>query len=181
VLTAALARPEPQIRDLFERFVPDDLRVKRLGSVVKPEQILALQGNADRGKAVFQSATLQCVSCHRIAGTGGTLGPDLTQIGKKYTRGQILESILQPSKSIDPQYVAYLAELSDGKVLTGLLGAKTDKEVVLKLPGDKEVRIATDKIERLVPQTISLMPELLLRDLTAEQAADLVDYLAGLR
>jgi uncharacterized repeat protein (TIGR03806 family) len=181
VLAAALARPEPQIRDLFERFVPDDQRVKRLGSVVKPEQILALNGNAVRGKVVFQSATLQCQSCHRIAGTGGTLGPDLTQIGKKYTRAQILESILQPSKSIDPQYVAYLAETTDGKVQTGLLAAKTDKEVVLKLPGDKEARIPADKVERLVPQTVSLMPELLLRDLTAEQAADLVDYLASLK
>src|SRR5262249_6280138 len=100
VLTEALASPDSQVRDLFERFVPDDQRIKRLGSVVKPEQILALKGNADRGRELFfKSAGPQCVNCHRIAGTGSTLGPDLTRIAQKYTRAQILESILEPSKT----------------------------------------------------------------------------------
>src|SRR5207253_8365391 len=53
VLAAAAARPEPQVRDLFERFLPDDQRVKRLGSVVKPQQILALKGDAARGRELF--------------------------------------------------------------------------------------------------------------------------------
>ena len=55
------------------------------------------------------------------------------------------------------------------------------REVVLKQVGDKEVRIPAAKVASLVPQRQSLMPELLLRDLTAEQAADLVEFLAGLR
>src|SRR5207253_9230660 len=132
-LAAAVARTDPQVRDLFERFLPDDQRVQRLGSVIKPEQILALKGDAVRGKELFfKSAGLQCVNCHRIAGTGSTLGPDLTQIGKQYSRGQILESILEPSKSIDPKYVSYLAETADGQVQTGLLVEKNDREVVLK-------------------------------------------------
>jgi uncharacterized repeat protein (TIGR03806 family) len=182
LLVAAMARPESQVRDLFERFVPDDQRVKRLGSVIKPEKILALKGDAARGKELFfKSAGLQCINCHRIAGTGSTLGPDLTQIGKKYSRGQILESILEPSKSIDPKYVNYLVETSDGKVQTGLLAEKNDKEVVLRTVGDKEIRVPADKVERLVPQKASLMPELLLRDLTAEQVADLLEYLVGLK
>src|SRR6266481_2338169 len=80
------------------------------------------------------------------------------------TRAQILESILEPSKFIDPKYVAYLVETNDGKLHTGLLASKTDKEVVLKLAGDKEIRLQADKIASLVPQQKSLMPELLLRD-----------------
>jgi putative heme-binding domain-containing protein len=82
---------------------------------------------------------------------------------------------------VDPPYVAYLVETTDGKVLTGLLAEKTDKEVVLKVAADKEVRIPSAKVERLAPQAKSLMPELLLRDLTAEQAADLLEFLAALR
>src|SRR5262249_26590901 len=121
VLAAAMARPESQIRDLFERFVPDDQRVKRLGTVIKPEQILSRKGNPERGKALFfKAAGVECSKCHRIGGTGSTLGPDLSQIGKKYTRAQILESILEPSKSIDPKYVTYLVETNDGRVQTGL-------------------------------------------------------------
>jgi putative heme-binding domain-containing protein len=182
VLAVAVKRPEPQIRDLFERFLPDDQRIKRLGSTIRPEQILSLKGDPSRGKELFfKSTALQCVNCHRIAGTGNTLGPDLSEIGKKYTKNQILESILEPSKTIDPKYVAYLVETADGKVQSGLLVEKTEKEVVLKIVGDKELRIPAGKVQTLAPQRNSLMPELLLRDLTAEQAADLVEFLASLR
>jgi uncharacterized repeat protein (TIGR03806 family) len=182
VLAAALKLPDSQVRDLFERFVPDEQRLKRLGSVIKPEQILSLKGNAERGRDLFfKSAGLQCVTCHRVNGTGSAFGPDLSQVGKQYTRPQILESLLEPSKKVDPPYVAYLVETTDGKVLTGLLAEKTDKEVVLKVAADKEVRIPAAKVERLAPQAKSLMPELLLRDLTAEQAADLLEFLATLK
>jgi putative heme-binding domain-containing protein len=182
VLAAAMALPNPQVRDLFERFVPDDQRVKRLGSVVRPEQILALKGDVGRGRELFfKSAGLQCVNCHRVAGTGSTLGPDLSQIARKSSRAQILESILEPSKSIDPKYVCYLVETTTGLVHTGLLAERNDREVVLKTVGDKVVRIPAREVARLVPRQQSLMPELLLRDLTAEQAADLLEFLASLK
>ena len=75
---------------------------------------------------------LQCVSCHQVHGTGSTLGPDLSQIGKKYTRAQILESILEPSRSIEPKYVSYVVETADGRAYTGLLAERTAREVVLR-------------------------------------------------
>jgi putative heme-binding domain-containing protein len=182
VLAAARKLPDATVRDLFERFLPDEQRAKRLGSVIRPEQLLALKGDAARGRELFfKSAGLQCVNCHRVQGTGSTLGPDLSQIGKKATRAQILESLLEPSKSIEPQWVTYLLETTDGKVHTGLLKSKTDAEVVLAVVGDKEVRVPAAKVERLAPQAKSLMPELLLRDLTASQAADLLEFLASLK
>src|SRR5262249_15919975 len=126
------------------------------------------------------SAGLQCATCHKIDGKGGALGPDLSDIGKKYPRAQILESILEPSKVIDPKYVTYLVETQDGKVITGILVEKTEKQVVLRaLPG-LEVRLTPDQIASMVPQQKSLMPELLLRDVTLEQARDLLEFLAGL-
>src|SRR5262249_39792660 len=129
----------------------------------------------------FKSGGVQCVTCHRVGGTGSTLGPDLSQIAKKLTRPQILGSILEPAKTIDPQDVHYLVETTEGKGVTGLLGEKTDKEVVLKNAGDKEVRIPAGKVATLVPQKTSLMPELLLRDVSAEQAADLLEFLSSLK
>src|SRR5262249_42612904 len=182
VLTAAMALPNSQVRELFERFVPDDQRPKRLGSVIHPEQILKQKGDAQRGKELFfKSAGLQCANCHRIAGVGSTLGPDLSEIGKKYTRAQILESILEPSKSIDPKYATYLVETGDGKVLTGLLAEKTSKEIVPRRAQDKEIRLPAASVANLQAQQTSLMPEGALRDLTAEQAADLLEFLASLK
>ena len=152
VVKAAVASPDPQVRDLFERFVPDEQRVKRLGPNIKPEQVLGLKGDPARGKELFfKAGGLQCVNCHRIGGTGSTLGPDLSQVGKKYTLAQILENILEPSKQIDPQYVTYLVETEDGKLYTGILASKTDREVVLKMTGDKEVRLPADQVASLAP------------------------------
>ncbi len=182
VLTAAMARSEVQVRDLFERYVPDEQRVPRLGHVIKPEEILALKGHVDRGKELFfKAAGVPCVNCHRIAGTGSTLGPELTLIGKKYTRVQLLETILEPSKAIEPQYLTYLLETTDGQVHTGLLASRTAEEVVLRDVKDKEIRLPAKKVATLVPQRTSLMPELLLRDLTAAEVADLLEYLESLK
>jgi putative heme-binding domain-containing protein len=182
VLTTAMARPEVQVRDLFERFIPDDQRVQRLGGLIKPDTILNLKGDVARGKELFfKTNGLQCINCHQVDGVGKVLGPDLTHIAKKYNRAQILENILEPSKVIDLQYLTYLAETTDGKVYTGLLVSKDDKEVILKDAEAKEIHLPANKVDRLVPQQKSIMPEQLLRDLTAEQAADLLAYLESLK
>ncbi len=170
------------IRDLFERFLPAERRIQRLGSVVRPEQVLSLPGDPARGKQIFfATAGVSCKNCHRIQQDGTELGPELTAIGKKLTRAQLLESILEPSKLIDPKYVTYLAETDDGRILTGLLVTKDANEVVLKDAQDKVIRIPSKQIEQLVPQRQSLMPDLLLRDMTAQQVADLLAYLSSLQ
>lgn len=170
------------IRDLFERFLPVERRIKRLGSVVRPEQILALPGDASRGKRLFfETSGVSCKNCHRIQKEGKEVGPELTTIAKKLTRAQLLESILEPSKLIDPKYVTYLAETDDGRIATGLLITRDDDKVVLKDAQDKLLRIPARQIEQLVPQRQSLMPDLLFRDMTAQQVADLLEYLGTLK
>ena len=170
------------IRDLFERFLPPQQRVRRLGSVVQPEQILALPGDAARGARLFlETEGVACKNCHRVQQAGKQVGPELTAIGKKYDRGQLLESILEPSKRIEPEYVMYLVETRDGRLLTGLLAHKDDNEVVLQDAAGQLTRIPAAQIEQLVPQRQSLMPDLLVRDLTAQQLADLLAYLSSLK
>ncbi|MGE0755737.1 MAG: PQQ-dependent sugar dehydrogenase [Pirellulaceae bacterium] len=182
ILAQATAQSAVEIRDLFERFLPEEQRVRRLGSVIRPEEILRLAGDAQRGRSVFfEAAGVQCKNCHRIDGVGKDLGPDLSQIGKKYDRGQLLESILDPSKFIDPKYVAYLIETRDGRLMTGLLVQRDEREAVLRDAQDQRIVVPTSQIERLVAQSASLMPELLLRDLTAEQVADLLAFLNSRR
>jgi mono/diheme cytochrome c family protein len=87
---------EESVRDLFERFLPPSERVKRLGYSVQPEAILAMVGDAQRGsKLFFETASINCQSCHRITGVGKELGPDLTLIGDKLNTMQMLESIIE--------------------------------------------------------------------------------------
>jgi hypothetical protein len=68
-----------------------------------------------------------------------------------------------------------------GRSLTGLLVGKTDTEVILRDAQDKEHRIPLKEVDQMALQKQSFMPELLLRDLTAEQAADLLAFLESLK
>ena len=174
------ASPQVEVRDLFERFIPEGERIKRLGDAFDRAALLALKGNAERGQAVFAtSPAAQCKTCHKLGPIGEAVGPDLSKIGTKYDRAAMLEHILEPSKTIDPQYVSYLVETKDGQVVTGVVTERTDAAVVLKDAQGKTVKIPRDHVEQIAPQARSLMPELLLRDLTAQQAADLLEFLSS--
>ena len=180
----AIARQSPavEVRDLFERYIPREERARRLGDVVDRRAILALPGDARRGRAVFvDNPSAQCKMCHRLGDVGQNVGPDLAKVGAKYDRAAMLEQILEPSRTIEPPYLSYLVETKDGRVLTGLVVERTARAVVLRDAQGQTVRIPGVDVERLVPQTRSLMPELLLRDLTAQQVADLLEYLSTLK
>jgi len=183
-IAAGLAHTDIQVRDLFERFLPEDQRPQRLGQVVDPQDILRLSGNAVRGEQLFANAAgVQCRSCHRIGNVGKQLGPDLGPPEKQRTRDQLLESILQPSKDIDPRYVAQLVETSDGRVVVGLRisNSKDAEQVVLRDAQGKDVSIAASDVELMAPQQKSLMPELLVQDLTAQEVSDLLEFLVQQR
>ena len=69
----------------------------------------------------------------------------------------------------------------DGRTLAGLLVGETEMEIVLRDAQDKELRVQKKDVEQRLEQKRSLMPDLLLRDLTAEQAADLLAFLESLK
>jgi putative heme-binding domain-containing protein len=182
VLERAAKSEVPETRDLFEKFLPEEKRVKRLGDVIRPEQILALAGDVERGrKLFFDVASVQCRNCHRIGGKGTEVGPDLDQVGKKYSRADILDNILNPSKQIEPKYLTYAVTTTKGQVYTGLLVSKDAVKVVLKDATNKSIEVVAGDVETMVPQQKSLMPDLLLRDFTAEQVADLTAFLGSLK
>lgn len=177
----ASAHADPAIRDLFERFLPPERRAARLGSKFDLNALLGLPGNAERGGALFRSMAMQCANCHRVGETGGQVGPDLTHIASQRNRSQLLESLLAPSKTIEPKFAAQLVETTDGRVVTGILVSRGNNEVVLRDAANREVRLPANQVERIRQSPLSLMPDELLRDLTPQQAADLLEYLVSLR
>jgi putative heme-binding domain-containing protein len=180
-LDLAVKAPEA-VRGLFERFVSPDRLPKRLGPKPDPAGILALRGDPERGRRLFfESASLQCRNCHEVEGRGESYGPDLSKIGAKLGRAALLESLLVPSKQIDPKYAVWTVQAADGAVHTGLLLEKSERSVVLKDAARKEIRLPAGSVARMKAQETSAMPEFLIQDLTAEEAADLLEFLAGLR
>ncbi|MFG0332393.1 MAG: PQQ-dependent sugar dehydrogenase [Maioricimonas sp. JB049] len=173
---------QPEIRGLFERFLPEDRRVRTLGASADPAAILQLSGDASRGEKLFVTAAgLQCRNCHRVGETGKMVGPDLTRIGGQRSRRELLESILAPSRRIDPKFVTYAVQTDAGRVHSGLVIDETESSVTLREASGKDVVLQREEIDDMIAQPKSLMPELLVRDMTARDVADLLAYLESLR
>ncbi len=182
VVERAIKSANVVARDLFESFLPDSKRTKRLGDSIDAPTLLALPGDAERGKTLFlKGQGITCRNCHQVKGKGESLGPELTLVGKKLTRAKILENILHPSQTIEPEYRTWLLETSDGRVFNGLLVSRNADEVVIRDEKRKEHRFPSADIEVITPQRKSLMPELLLREMSAQQVADLLAWLASLK
>jgi putative heme-binding domain-containing protein len=177
VLIGRAARSS-DIRGLFETFVSESQRRTTLGSNINPESVLSRGGDQERGKLIFFSDGARCRACHEIEDRSKSLGPTLKEMNKKYPRpSELLQHVLQPSLKIEDPFAAYVVVTIDGRVETGLLVEKNDKEIVLRTAERKTVRIARGDIDELQKSPKSLMPERMLSDLTAQEAADLFAYI----
>jgi putative heme-binding domain-containing protein len=166
---------------LFERYLPEEQRTQTLGTNIDPTQILKLTGNPLHGQRLFMRKDhLSCLNCHRYQQRGHNVGPDLKSMKNNTARHQILESLLEPSKKIDEKFAAYTVVTLAGQIYAGLILERGEDFVILKQAGGKQVRIATEDIEELAKQNKSLMPDQVLKDLTAQQAADLLAFLQTL-
>jgi putative heme-binding domain-containing protein len=182
VLTAAAKLPNGRIRDLFEGYLPANERKERkLGSNPRPKEVLALKGDPSRGEKLFWSQPIQCGRCHRIGDRGTVLGPDLSNIGKRSSREDLLVSLLEPSRRIEPKYASYVVATANGASFTGLLVSRDDKGMVLRTSEGREIVLAANDMEEVRPSRTSMMPDGQLAELTAQEAADLVAYLASLK
>jgi putative heme-binding domain-containing protein len=179
LLAAAAKLPAGPVRDLFDGYAPSDEKgARKLGSNSRPRTILALMGDSDRGEKLYWSQGVNCGSCHKIGDRGTSVGPDLSSIGKLRPREDLLESILEPSRRIEPKYAAYVAHTADGRSITGLLVKRDAKELVMRDAQNKEIVLAAKNVDELRPSRTSLMPDGQMAGLTAQEAADLLEYLA---
>ena len=134
-------------------------------------------GDIRRGQLVFQNSKAACSACHAIGYLGGTIGPDLSRIGKIRTERDILEALLFPSVSFVRSYEPVLIVTKSGKSFNGLIRKETPDEITLAVGSKEEARIPRDEIDEIRPGTVSIMPAGLDTQLTREQLADLVAFL----
>lgn len=144
------------------------LRMNNLNQVLN-------QGKGDpvRGKALF---TQHCATCHQLFGEGTKIGPDLTGADRQ-NRTFLLSNIADPSAVIRTEYAAYVAETTDGRVLTGLLAESTPKTVTLLDAKNQRTVVPREQIAELRASPVSLMPENLLDPLSPQEVRDLFSYL----
>ena len=134
--------------------------------------------NLEQGKAMY-AATL-CKSCHAIGGEGGAVGPDLTQLGTRFTPKDILESIIAPSKVVSDQYAATVFYLkTGGSVLGRLINQDQQKYYISQNPFAPDMlrEIQKKDVSRTRVSEISIMLPGLINRLNEEELKDLMAYL----
>ena len=132
------------------------------------------QGSSERGQLVYAKA--RCNACHKMNGSGGGYGPDLSSVNRRFTRIETLESILFPSHVISDQYATKKVLTKDGDVYTGIL-VKTPKGVAVRVNENKEFVVPEDQIDQVQSSKSSVMPAGLLDSLTPSEIRDLMVYL----
>ena len=172
---------DTNISGLFETFVPEASRRARLGLNFDPKVILSRSGNAVRGQLLFTDNSVLCKTCHDTTDQGQSFGATLLEINKKHKqRSELLSHVLNPSLQIDEPFAGYSVLTKEGGMITGLLAEKTDKAVVIKTLDRKLVRIPTEQIDEIQKSSQSLMPIGILSGLTAQEAADLLEYIRSI-
>lgn len=108
------------------------------------------------------------------------MGPDLSGIGAKKTREYLLESMVDPNKSIAEGFATVVVADKDGKVYAGILRKETPEALELMTADAKIVRVEKDSIESRGTGK-SAMPEDLREQLSPRELRDLVEFLASMR
>jgi putative heme-binding domain-containing protein len=133
---------------------------------------LDLAGDAARGRALFVE---RCASCHRLGGEGSAVGPDLVSV-RNNGKEKMLLNILEPSREILPQYLAYEIETRDGESLLGLVVNESAASVTVRQAYAKETLVLRSNVETLQSRGQSMMPEGLETGLTPQGMADLLEF-----
>src|SRR3989442_4380658 len=131
------------------------------------------------GQAAFKQ--VGCGQCHKFAGEGGSVGPDLTGSGRRLSLHDLLESIVLPSKVIAEGFATTEIENKSGQVVTGRVVREDDQSVVL-LPQTATAAAATlrkSDIRRRDLSKVSNMPAGILNTLQENQILDLLAYVVS--
>ena len=183
-------------------FVPwADLAAKGTSDQDTKHDIPELAGGSwGRGRRVFFSEEAGCAKCHVAHGAGGAIGADLSNlIHRDYA--SVLRDVTLPSFAINPDYLASVVTLKDGRVLTGIVrevegrglkveGQKGKPDEAALQPstldaqplfiGDKEGKVHTitrGDIDEMRHSPLSIMPEGLPQKLGPERMRDLLTFL----
>lgn len=179
VLNAAALRNEPEIKKLL---ADRDAALAKNPDPLAPFQVALRGGDRSRGEKIFNNQpVLACVRCHKIGTeSGGEAGPNLADMGLKYDRAYLLESIIKPNAKVAPGYDTIVLTLKSGTSAAGIVASETATTLTLRNTDNQLIDVKKSDIAKR-DSAPSGMPEIYGTILTKSEIRDVVEYLASLR
>nr|WP_277487588.1 c-type cytochrome [Catalinimonas alkaloidigena] len=130
----------------------------------------------ENGKNMYLAT--RCVTCHSMRGEGGIIGPDLTQLGTRFSAEDMIEAIVEPNKTISDQYASTVLYLKNGQSIVGRLTDQDEEnyylsqnpfapDVIREVPKEDVTDTKMSAVSVMPPGTINALGEDELRDLIA--------------
>jgi cytochrome c oxidase cbb3-type subunit 3 len=145
-----------------------------------PASTNPIPGDPATGKAIFWGAKAGCSNCHAIRGQGGSMGPDLSNVGGSRPLAVIREAIVEPAK--DLYYLgneAATVELKNGKTLQGVAKNRSNYSLQLVDAQGALHLIQMQDVKKLTVSGTTPMPTDYAKRLSRAELRDLLAYLAN--
>ena len=166
--------PDQTISERAQKFFKEELS-DRAQVVAAYLDAAKLAGDVARGKKYFED---NCAKCHLPQREKARIGADLSGINNK-TKEELITSILNPSKAIEPRFVNYIVTTKDGHIYDGVLGNETPGTLTLRGGAEGDITILRANIANIRASAISLMPDGFEKQFNQQAIADLLAYLRG--
>lgn len=165
-----LDHPNPDLRTLARQVLGESASRKEI--LGARESALAVAGDVDRGKPVFEK---HCSQCHKVGETGYAVGPDLASLTNRSPQALFL-AILDPNAALEDKYAQYVAITTEGVTHNGQLVNETANAITLEAAESKRVELLRSDLEAFRSTGKSLMPEGMEKVLSDQNLADLLAY-----
>jgi putative membrane-bound dehydrogenase-like protein len=166
--------PDAKLRARALKVLEGQVAPERRKVVETYRPALDLKADVERGKKVFGKT---CATCHKLEGVGVQVGPDLLSALANKSSEQLLIDILDPSREVDPRYLAYQVTTRRGQIMTGMIATETASSLTLRRGEGAEDVVLRGQIESVESTGKSLMPENLEMQLSKQELADVIAYL----
>ncbi len=170
-----LTHKNAAIRQQAESLLSGSASADRKAIVEQYQDVLSLTGHAQRGRQVFRS---KCAACHRLENVGHEVGADLAALKDRSGQAMLI-AILDPNQAVEDKYRDYALITVQGRILNGVLASETGSSITLLGQEGKEHHVLRRDIDILQSTGKSLMPEGLEKELSRQDLADLIAYIAG--
>lgn len=135
-------------------------------------------GDPANGKVAYTTA--QCAQCHRFGNYGEAIGPNLSGIARRFTKREIVESILYPAHVVSDQYASKKILTLDGRVFVGMVSEDASGTITIRDAKNTTTVLKATDVDQILPSNSSIMPSGLVDGLTLQEISDMMAYLGAL-